>query len=204
METLFLDGTNGQDVAQAATLLRAGQLVAFPTDTVYGVGALPFSASAVAAIYTAKERLLDKGIPILLGQVVDWRLVAQEIPEEAQILMMKHWPGALTVIVPKLPTLPANLSPNSGIALRVPNHPLACELITAAGGALAVTSANRSGEPAAQTAVEAFEALNGRVAAVLDGGTVTGGTPSTIVQLINGRVEQIRPGPIKIETPPTN
>ena len=198
VKTVVLDGSQKEDIQQAADLLRANQLVAFPTDTVYGVGCTPFSAEAIAALYAAKERPLDKGIPILLGQTADWPKVARDIPAEAEQLMARYWPGALTVIVPKLASLPANLSPNDGIALRVPDLTIACELIGAAGGALAVTSANRSGEPAAQTAEEALAALNGRVAAVVDGGRVPGGVPSTIVQLAHGQFKTIRQGPIQI------
>ncbi len=185
-------------MAQGADLLKQGEPVVFPTDTVYGVGTNPLSATGVRKIYGAKIRPLDKGIPILLADISDLEKVAADFPQIAWDLAEQHWPGALTLIVPKNDLLPADISPNAGIAVRIPDHDLCRTLIREAGGAVAATSANLSGEPPAQTAAEALEQLDGRVAAVLDGGPVPGGLPSTIVSLMGDQPAVIRQGPVEI------
>ena len=196
--TLRLDGSLTADLETAAQQLNKGEPVVFPTDTVYGVGTSPLSAVGIDKIYAAKIRPLDKGIPILLADIADLDKVAADFPQQAWDLAQQHWPGALTLIVPKHAQLPNNVSPNQGIAVRVPDHPLSRELIRQAGGAVAATSANLSGHPPAQTAAEALAQLDGRVAAVVDGGRVPGGSPSTIVSLMGGKVTLVRRGPIKI------
>lgn len=198
VSTLQLGGSNSDHVAQGADLLKMGEPVVFPTDTVYGVGTNPLSATGVRKIYGAKIRPLDKGIPILLADIADLEKVAADFPKIAWELAEQHWPGALTLIVPKNRQLPSGISPNSGIAVRIPDHELCRALIRAAGGAVAATSANLSGQPPAQTAAEALEQLDGRVAAVLDGGPVPGGLPSTIVSLMGDQPAVIRQGPVEI------
>lgn len=196
--TLRLDGSLAADIETAAQHLQAGDPVVFPTDTVYGVGTSPLSAVGIDKIYTAKIRPLDKGIPILLADIDDLDKVAADFPQLAWDLAEQYWPGALTLIVPKHGQLPANISPNQGIAVRVPDHVVGRELIRQAGGAVAATSANLSGHPPAQTATDAIEQLDGRVAAVVDGGPVPGGISSTIVSLLDGKVAVVRQGPIEI------
>jgi len=201
VSTLQLDGSNNAQVAQGADLLQQGEPVVFPTDTVYGVGTNPLSITGVRKIYEAKIRPLDKGIPILLADIADLEKVAADFPQIAWEMAAKHWPGALTLIVPKNDLLPADISPNSGIAVRIPDHELCRALIREAGGAVAATSANLSGQPPAQTAAEALEQLDGRVAAVLDGGPVPGGLPSTIVSLMGDQPAVVRQGPVEIIGP---
>ncbi len=198
ISTLQLDGFDNAQLTRGAELLTRGEAVVFPTDTVYGVGTNPLSAVGVRKIYEAKIRPLDKGIPILLADVADLDKVAADFPQIAWDLAEQHWPGALTLIVPKNGQLPADISPNAGIAVRIPNHELCRELIRQAGGAVAATSANLSGQPPAQTAAEAGQQLNGRVAAIIDGGAVPGGQPSTIVSLMGDTPAVIRDGPVDI------
>jgi L-threonylcarbamoyladenylate synthase len=138
-------------------------------------------AAAIDRLYAVKGRPAEKGIPILLGDVADVAHVAGIIPPAAAALMAHFWPGPLTLIVPRRPELPANLSPDDTIAVRVPDHALARALIRAAGGAVAATSANVSGQPPARAADEALAVLGGRVAAVLDDGPSPGGMASTVV-----------------------
>ena len=181
MTTRRLDAADPTAIPAAADLLRRGLPVVLPTDTVYGVGVLPYDAAAVDRLYAVKGRPAEKGIPILLGDVADVAHVAGIIPPAAAALMAHFWPGPLTLIVPRRPELPANLSPDDTIAVRVPDHALARALIRAAGGAVAATSANVSGQPPARAADEALLALGGRVAAVLDDGPSPGGVASTVV-----------------------
>jgi len=196
--TKKLHHTSQENVTQAANLLKAGYVVVFPTDTVYGVGTNPFSAEGIEKLYKAKIREAEKGIPVLLADLNDLDKVTADISQIAWDLAERFWPGALTLIVPKNDALPANISPNQGIAVRIPQHDLCRELIRQAGGAVAATSANLSGRPAAQSAAEALSQLDGRVAAVLDGGLATGGVPSTIISLLEKEPLVLRQGPIKL------
>jgi L-threonylcarbamoyladenylate synthase len=181
---------------QAAAALRAGGLVAFPTDTLYGVGALAHDAAAVDRLYLAKERPMDKGMPILLADPHDLDRVAERISPLARRLIVRFWPGPLTLIVPKKADLPPAISPNQGVAVRMPDHGLARALIRAAGGALAVSSANRTGSEPARTAAEALAALEGRVDLILDGGSVPIGVPSTILDCTVAPARVLRDGAI--------
>ena len=191
-----LDASRPGAIETAAQLLRQGEVIVFPTDTLYGVGVDAFNAAAIERLYQVKERTLDKGIPVLLGDVADLVQVAVGVPPLAQQLAARYWPGPLTLIVPRHPNLPANISPGNTVAVRVPNHPVAQALIRAAGGAVATSSANRSGEPGAQTAEAALAALTGRVAAVLDGGPVQHGISSTILDCTVDPPRLLRQGPI--------
>lgn len=181
MSTRRLDATDPAAIAAAADLLRRGLPVVLPTDTVYGVGVLPFDAAAIDQLYALKGRPAEKGIPILLGDVADVAHVAGIIPPRAAVLMAHFWPGPLTLVVPRRPELPDNLSPDDTVAVRVPDHAVARALIRAAGGAVAATSANLSSQPPARDAGEALAALGGQVAAVLDDGPSPGGVASTVV-----------------------
>jgi L-threonylcarbamoyladenylate synthase len=181
MSTRRLDAADPTAIAAAADLVQRGLPVVLPTDTVYGVGVLPFDATAIDRLYAIKGRPADKGIPILLGDVADVAHVAGIIPPAAAALMAHFWPGPLTLIVPRRPELPDNLSPDDTVAVRVPDHAVARALIRAAGGAVAATSANLSGQPPAVNADEVLAALGGLVAAVLDDGPSPGGVASTVV-----------------------
>lgn len=187
-------------IATAARLLRQGELVIFPTDTVYGIGANPFDTAAIQRLYQAKGRPADKGIPILLAERQLLRRITTPLPADRQRwlepVLEQGWPGALTLILPRHPDLPAALSPNAGIAVRLPDHPVAQAIIRAAGGAVATSSANRSGEAPAVTAAEALAALDGRVAAVVDGGRAPGGVPSTVLDLTGPTPRLLRAGPL--------
>ncbi len=164
----------------AVQLLREHRLVAFPTDTVYGLGTLAFDGATVLKLYAAKERPPEKAIPILIADIADLDQVALNIPPLAYRLMEKFWPGALTVVVPKQPRLPIEVSATDTVAVRMPDLELARELMRLTGP-LAVTSANRSAGPNPRTAQEVLEQLAGRIDAVVDGGQTPGGVPSTVL-----------------------
>ncbi len=184
---------------EAVARLRDGELVAFPTDTVYGVGAVVWDAAAVARLYMAKLRALDKAIPVLLADADDLALIARTAPPAALRLAERFWPGPLTLIVPALPSIPAEVTAGGDtVAVRVPDHPLARALIRAAGAPLATTSANLSGQPSPITAAEVAAQLSDRIAVILDGGRCPGGVPSTLVDVTGEHPVILRPGPISL------
>lgn len=196
MQTKLLDANQAGSIELAASLLRLGQLVAFPTDTVYGVGAHYGHPEAIERLYQVKRRPLDKGIPILLAEPAMASKVARGIPEVARVLIQRFWPGPLTLVLLKRADLSAAISPNRGVAVRVPADAIARRLIHEAGGVVATTSANLSGEPPASSALQAMDALRGLVAAVVDGGPVHLGQPSTVLDCTVDPPRILRSGPI--------
>ena len=194
MQTITLQVDEPDAIQRAARLLREHKLVAFPTDTVYGLGALAFSADDVAALYRAKERPPEKAIAVLLADQSMVDLVADHVSDVARRLMDRFWPGALTIIVPKRVDLPDSVSGGTTVGLRVPALDATRQLL-ALTGPLAVTSANRSGLASPRTAAEVLEQLDGRIHAVLDGG-MTGGIPSTVVDCSRTPPAIVRTGPI--------
>jgi L-threonylcarbamoyladenylate synthase len=168
LNTRHILASEANAITETAVFLLQGELAVFPTDTVYGVGVDAFNADAILKLYAVKQRTLDKGIPILLADLSDMAKVATTIPAAAQNAIEAFWPGPLTIIVPKHPALPDCISPNEGIALRIPANDAARALIRAVGGALATSSANLSGNPPACDGPTAFAELQGRIAAVLD------------------------------------
>lgn len=195
MKTHILPADAPDAIARALQILRAGGLVAFPTDTVYGLGALAFDGRAVESIYTAKDRPTERAIPILVGDIGDLEKVAVEIPKNAQVLASRFWPGPLTILFPKRPELPDAVSATSTIGVRVPDHEIARALLRAAGP-MAVTSANLSGQASPATADEVFVQLHGRIGLIIDGGRTPGGLPSTVVDCSGETIRILREGPI--------
>ncbi|HSM70482.1 MAG TPA: L-threonylcarbamoyladenylate synthase, partial [Anaerolineales bacterium] len=183
---------------KALDVLNSGGLVAFPTDTVYGVGALAFDGKAVESIYVAKDRPAEKAIPILIGDMEDMEKVGINIPRAAYKLASRFWPGPLTLIIPKNPTLPQAVSNSPTVGVRVPDHEIARALLRAAGP-MAVTSANISGQSSPSTAGEVFRQLNGRIPLIIDGGTTPGGVPSTVVDHSSDEIKILREGPIGMD-----
>jgi len=182
---------------RALEILKVGGLVALPTDTVYGLGALAFDGLAVESIYAAKARPVEKAIPVLVGDLADLAKVTLTIPEMASRLADRFWPGPLTLVVPRHPRLPEAVSATSTVAVRLPDHPAARALLRLAGP-MAVTSANLSGQPSPSTAEEVFAQLGGRIALILDGGKTPGGIPSTLVDCTGSEPKLLREGPISL------
>lgn len=195
MNTQILPATQ---IQAALEILQTGGIVAFPTDTVYGVGALAFDNAAIESIYTAKDRPIEKAIPILIGDLSDLEKVAEDIPDMALRFAARFWPGPLTCIVPKKQTLPPAVSATSTVAVRIPDHPDARTLLRAAGP-MAVTSANLSGQPSPSTALDVYQQLNGRIPLILDGGKTPGGVPSTLVDCTGDQPVVLREGPISLD-----
>lgn len=185
-------------IQTALEILQTGGIVAFPTDTVYGVGALAFDNAAIESIYTAKDRPIEKAIPILIEDLSDLEKVAEDIPDMALRFAARFWPGPLTCIVPKKQTLPPAVSATSTVAVRIPDHPDARALLRAAGP-MAVTSANLSGQPSPSTALDVYQQLNGRIPLILDGGKTPGGVPSTLVDCTSDQPVVLREGPISLD-----
>lgn len=186
------------EISSALEILQSGGIVAFPTDTVYGLGALAFNNAAIESIYIAKNRPIEKAIPILIGDLGDLDKIADDIPNMALRFAARFWPGPLTCIVPKKQTLPLAVSATSTVAVRIPDHPDARTLLRVAGP-MAVTSANISGQPSPSTAQEVYEQLNGRIPLILDSGKTKGGIPSTLVDCTGEMPVILREGPITLD-----
>jgi len=198
MNTKLISAHDPDAIPLALEILRSGGLVAFPTDTVYGVGSLAFNQTAIESIYAAKDRPLEKAIPILIGDAGDLEKVAVEVPALARRLAARFWPGPLTIILPKHPDLPPAVSATSTVGVRVPDHAVARALLRAAGP-MAVTSANLSGRESPRTAEEVLAQLQGRIPLVVDGGETPGGIASTVVDVSGAEPVILRPGPIPLE-----
>jgi L-threonylcarbamoyladenylate synthase len=186
-----------QAVRRAVALLRAGQVVVFPTDTVYGVGAAAFDADAVSRLYDAKGRPAGKPIPVLIADMADLAHVARNVPVVARQLAERFWPGGLTIVLPRSLALPDILTADEdSVAIRCPDHPLPLALIRELGAPLAATSANLSGQPAPTTANQAAHQLGGRVPLILDGGECAVGIASTVIDLSTDPPRLLRAGAI--------
>ena len=198
METRVLP-VSPETLRLAGDILREGGLVAFPTDTVYGVGALAFDARAVESIYAAKARPVEKAIPVLIADLAELAKVTENIPEMAARLAARFWPGPLTLVLPKHPRLPEAVSATPSVGIRIPDHSTALALLRLAGP-MAVTSANISGSPNPSTAQAVQSQLGGRIPLILDGGETQGGVPSTVVDCTGAEPTILREGPIsKVE-----
>jgi len=195
METEILPADEARALERALEILRAGGLVAFPTDTVYGVGSLAFDTQGIDKLYQVKERRHTKAIPILLSRKDQLEQVSSEINATIKRLSTRFWPGPLTLVMPRNAKLPANISQVATIGVRIPDHPVALALIDRAGP-MAVTSANLSGEQNTCTAQEVLKQLGGRIPLILDGGTTPGGAPSTVVDCTSPELRILRCGPI--------
>jgi L-threonylcarbamoyladenylate synthase len=198
MNTERISAADPAALERALAILRAGGLVAFPTDTVYGLGALAFDGAAVESIYAAKDRPVEKAIPILIADMDDLEKVAVDVPLMARRLALRFWPGPVTLILPKVRTLPQAVSATDTVAVRIPDHPVARALLRRTGP-LAVTSANISGQVSPTNAEELIRHLTGRIPFVLDGGETPGGVPSTLVDCLGVEPILLRAGPITRE-----
>lgn len=198
MKTEVISTSATDAIERAIAVLTAGGLVAFPTDTVYGLAALPFVPAGILRLYEAKGRDAAKAIPILVGKLNQLERVALELTPAAQRLALRYWPGALTIVVSKHPDLPAELSALPTVGVRMPDHPFALALLRAAG-ALAVTSANLSGGENPRTSRDVLDQLDGRIELILDGGETPVGVPSTVVDCTTPQARILRQGAIPSE-----
>lgn len=185
---------------QAGKLIAEGELVAFPTETVYGLGGDALDPDASRRIYAAKGRPSDNPLIVHIADFGDMKRVAREVPEQAKKLADAFWPGPLTMIVWKSDAVPeATTGGMQTVAVRMPNHPVALELIRRSGCLIAAPSANTSGRPSPTEAQHVAEDLSGKIAMILDGGPVGIGIESTIIDLTEEKPMILRPGYITPE-----
>lgn len=190
----------GPALDEAVHAVGRGELVVLPTDTVYGIGADAFDPRAVQALLDAKGRGRQMPPPVLIPDVRTVDGLATGVPDGVRALADAFWPGGLTIIVRSQPSLAWDLGETHGtVALRMPDHPAALALLRRTGP-LAVSSANRTGSPAATTAAGAHEQLGDSVAVYLDGGTAPGGVASTIVDATGDTLRVVRAGALDLAT----
>ena len=183
----------------AAERLLHGEVVAIPTDTVYGLAADPFNLAAVEEIFRVKGRPEERALPILVNSLDQAMLLAREVPRNFLRLAEEFWPGALTLVVDASHRLPLKVTANTGrIALRWPRNELVARLIEEVDGPLTGTSANVSGSPACTDAQQVFAQLSERLKLILDGGESPGAVPSTIVELRGDAWKILREGAITV------
>ncbi|GIM45729.1 threonylcarbamoyl-AMP synthase [Collibacillus ludicampi] len=189
-----------KSIAYAGTLIRNGEVVAFPTETVYGLGADATNPAAVDKIFQAKGRPSDNPLIVHIASERDLERLVKEIPDTARKLMDAFWPGPLTLIFPKKDGIPDQVTAGlDTVGIRMPNHPVARMLIESSGVPLAAPSANRSGRPSPTTAEHVLEDLDHLIAAVIDGGPAGVGVESTVVDITSPVPMILRPGGISQE-----
>jgi L-threonylcarbamoyladenylate synthase len=199
MRTLFLKADE-LGVRRGAEVIRAGGLVAFPTETVYGLGADALSGAAVARIFEAKERPRGNPLIVHLAGASALESVASRVPPQARAAAARFWPGPLTLVLPRASAVP--LITTGGletVAARVPSHPVALALIEASGRPIAAPSANRSGRPSPTRAEHVREDLDGRIELILDGGPTPVGVESTVLDMTTEPPMLLRPGGVTLE-----
>ena len=195
METEILSADHPIVFQHAMDVLKHGGTVVFPTDTVYGLAALPFHEEYVERLYVIKGRNSTRAIALLISDYSELEMVSASVNVLAYKLAEQFWPGPLTLVVPRHPDLPEVLAPLPTVGVRIPDHPVALDLLGITGP-LAVTSANLSGEESTKSAEEALLQLQGRVDLIIDGGRSPGGIPSTVVDCTTPDLKILRPGPI--------
>lgn len=198
MQTITLPADNPASIQTALDLLIEGEIVAFPTDTVYGLGTNAFYSPGIIKLFEAKGRDANKAIAVLIGEIDQVHLLTDSFSVTARKLIDHFWPGGLTIVVPKKKDLPELLTAGSSIGIRMPNHAVALNLLRKFGP-IATTSANLSGMNNPHDANDVLRQLNGRVPLILDGGRCPGGVPSTVVDCSTDEVRILRPGTITLE-----
>lgn len=187
-------------IVDAASLLREGEVVAFPTETVYGLGASALSDESVEKIFLAKGRPSDNPLIVHIGAKEQLSMVASHVPEKAERVIEAFWPGPLTVILPKTDQVASLVTAGlDTVGVRMPDHPVALALLREAGVPIAAPSANRSGRPSPTTASHVLADLEGRIAGVLDGGSTGVGVESTVLDVTVEPPMILRPGGVTRE-----
>jgi L-threonylcarbamoyladenylate synthase len=188
-------GESKESLQSAEKILKSGGVIAFPTDTVYGVGALVSNREAISRIYAVKGRGKEKALPVMISNPSELDQVARQ-PDIKVGRMVEHfWPGPLTVVLQRHPALPTEISSLETVGIRVPEYRFVLDLL-AAVGPMAVTSANRSGDASPTSASQVLAGLGGRIDLLIDGGTTPGDQPSTVVDCTGEYPRILRAGPI--------
>jgi L-threonylcarbamoyladenylate synthase len=184
-------------LAEAVAVLKGGGLVAYPSDTVYGLGVAASDERAVARVFTVKGRLSEKPLPLLLADAGDMIPLCAEVPAAAKLLAERLWPGPLTLVLRRSPAFhSAALVGGEDVAVRVPDHPFLRELIRALGEPITGTSANRSGQTSCRTAREVQRELGDAVDLIINGGPSRVGRESTVVDITTDALKMLRQGAI--------
>ncbi len=184
-----------RQLAEAVRVLRGGGIVAFPTETSYGLAVDPFNPQALTTLFALKKRPANKPVLTLISACSQLPLLAREVPSLCEPLILSFWPGPLTLIMPARPELPALLTGGTdSVGVRLSSHPLACSLVAAMGGPLTATSANLAGAVPCTTATEVRAAFGDQMGAILEGGPTPGGPPSTIVACCRDGIRLVRAG----------
>lgn len=203
METKMIRVASPADyplLQEAADCLRSGGLAAIPTETVYGLAGNALDAEASKKIYAAKGRPQDNPLIVHISDLSQWAPLVTEIPESALQLAHAYWPGPMTIILKRSDRIPTATSGGlDTVAVRMPEHPIAREIITRAGVPLAAPSANTSGRPSPTRAEHVYEDLNGKIDYIIDGGECSVGVESTVITLVGGTPRILRPGGITPE-----
>lgn len=187
-------------IREGAEYIKKGQLVAFPTETVYGLGANALDAGAVRRIFEAKGRPSDNPLIVHIGEIDDINELVAHIPSSARLLMDKYWPGPLTLVLKKSSSVPAEVTAGlDTVAIRMPSHPVANALIRESGVPIAAPSANKSGRPSPTLAKHVIEDLSGRIPFIIDGGECSVGLESTVLDMSRDTPIILRPGGITKE-----
>ena len=187
-------------IKEGADFIKEGKLVAFPTETVYGLGANGLDEEAVSKIFIAKGRPQDNPLILHISSIEEIEPLVESISKEAEILMRKFWPGPLTMLFKRSNMVPDIITAGlSTVAIRMPNHPVALELIKASGVPIAAPSANTSGKPSPTLAQHVIDDVYGKIDMVIDGGATGVGLESTVLDLTEGIPTILRPGGITLE-----
>jgi len=187
-------GVLQREIEKGVKILQKGGVIAFPTDTVYGLGADAFNSTAVERIYEIKNRPKHRQLPLLIADVERLTILAEPIPAIAWFLARRFWPGGLTLVLSKTDSLPVYLASGRTMAVRVPNHPVCLALIQHLGNPIIGTSANISGQPTALTAEEVGQQLGGKIDLIINGGKCPGGKESTVVDVTHEAPVILRQG----------
>lgn len=195
MKTRILKSTTEYCLDRALEILESGGIVAFPTDTVYGIGTSAFNNEAVLSLFEAKGRSRMQAVPVLISSMAQIDTVTTGLSDLARSLAEKYWPGPITLVLSKNTNLAEAVSPSDTVGVRMPKHEFAKSLLDAVGP-LAVTSANITGHQSLSGADEVFQAMKGKIELVIDGGKTPGQVPSTVVDCTGMKPVIIREGPI--------
>lgn len=199
-EVIKVNSSSDPGVKKAAELLKKGEVVAIPTETVYGLAANAFDEKAVEKIFIAKGRPSDNPLIVHISELSQWAELVESIPENALALARTFWPGPLTIILKKSSLIPLRTSGGlDTVGVRMPLHPTARAIISAAGVPLAAPSANNSGKPSTTTAEHCLHDLDGKIPLIIDSGECSVGVESTVVTLVPKVPRVLRPGGISLE-----
>lgn len=191
------DGTRDM-VEEAAAAIRGGEIVAFPTETYYGLAVDACNEAALERLFALKGRGLEKASALLVADLSMFAKLCASVPERARSLAADHWPGPLTIALPARPGLPAGIVTDGFVAARASSHPLAAALLAAVGAPITATSANRAGAAPPRNAAEVAAQFGAEPVLLLDGGPTPGGPPSTVVRVRGDVVEILRQGAIQL------